>query len=195
MTGGGFWAYRHEEEGLGKANGLQPFPTKAVYATAQGIGAGVVYGIMHWAYYPDKFVFGHKNSVTSGPSRGFQYLQATMIRPAVAFSAVGVTFAAVESFMEEAKGSHSKDPWNSVWAGAAAGLVMGKFFTKRFDYAGMAALATGILMGAVEFNGPNLVTDPVTEQAKKFPATLPTQFEETSDLSGLKDKYPAYKQL
>lgn len=28
----GFWEYRHEQEQLGKANGVQPFSTKAYYA-------------------------------------------------------------------------------------------------------------------------------------------------------------------
>jgi hypothetical protein len=28
-----FWEYRQEQESLGKANGMQPFPTKALMAT------------------------------------------------------------------------------------------------------------------------------------------------------------------
>jgi hypothetical protein len=116
-----------------------------------------------------------------------------MLRPAVAFSAVGVTYAAVESFLEEMKGSHHKDPWNSAFAGAAAGLVLGGFFTRRFDIASMTAVGTGLVMGMVEVNGPNVICDPVTQAAKKFPASFSAKFEESEDLSDLKEKYPSYK--
>lgn len=34
----GFWEYRHEQEQLGQANGVQPFATKAYYA---GVSTGV----------------------------------------------------------------------------------------------------------------------------------------------------------
>lgn len=115
-----------------------------------------------------------------------------MLRPAVAFSLVGLTFAGVESFLEEVKGSHHKDPWNSTFAGAAAGMVMGGFFTRRFDIASMTALGVGMVMGMVEVNGPNLICDPVTQAAKKFPASFSAKFEESEELSDLKDKYPQY---
>jgi hypothetical protein len=36
MVGTGFWAYRAEQESLGKANGVQPFATKAFYAGVSG---------------------------------------------------------------------------------------------------------------------------------------------------------------
>jgi hypothetical protein len=160
---------------------------------AQGTAAGFMYGAFNWAYFPDKFAFAHKNTITAGPARGVQYLSHTMLRPAVAFTAVGVTFASVESFLEEVKGSHHKDPWNAAFAGAAAGLVMGGFFTRRFDIASMTALGTGLLMGMVEVNGSSFICDPVTQAAKNFPAVVPARFVETADLKDLKDKYPAYK--
>jgi hypothetical protein len=116
-----------------------------------------------------------------------------MLRPAVAFSAVGLTFAGVESFLEEVKGSHHKDPWNAAYAGAAAGLVMGGFFTRRVDLASMTALGVGLLMGMVEMNGSNMICDPVGQKAKKHPTTIAVKFEESPELSGLKDKYPRYK--
>jgi len=117
-----------------------------------------------------------------------------MLRPAVAFSAVGLTFAGVESFLEEIRGSHQKDPWNAAGAGMAAGIVLGGFVTRRFDVASMTGLGMSLLMGMVEMNGSNLICDPETEAAKKFPVTLPAKFEETPVLSDLKEKYPAYKQ-
>lgn len=116
-----------------------------------------------------------------------------MLRPTVAFTAVGLTYAGVESFLEEVRASHHKDPWNATFAGAAAGLVMGGFFTRRFDIASMTAVSVGLLMGMVEVNGPNVICDPETQAAKKFPASMPSKFEETEDLSDLKEKYPAYK--
>ena len=160
----------------------------------QGIGAGALYGTFNWAYYPDKFAFAHKGAVTAGPARGMQFVMSTMVRPAVAFSAVGLTFATVESFLEEMKDSHHKEPWNSVFAGAASGFVAGGFATRRFDIASMAALGTGLVMGMVEVNGPSIICDPVTEANKKFPKSIASKFEESGALSGLKEKYPAYSQ-
>jgi hypothetical protein len=116
-----------------------------------------------------------------------------MLKPAVAFSAVGLTFASVESLLEEIKGSHHKDPWNATFAGAASGMVMGGFFTRRFDLAFVTALGVGMVMGMVEMNGPNVVCDPVGQHAKKFPASFVAKFKESETLSDLKDKYPAYK--
>lgn len=158
-----------------------------------GVTAGLGYGAMHWAYYPDKLAFSHKNTVTSGPSRGMLWIRHTVLRPTVAFSVVGLTFAGVESFMEEVRGSHHKDPMNAAYAGAAAGLVLGGFMTRRFDIATMTGLGMGMMMGLLELNGSSLVCDPETEAAKKFPVSLPSQFKESPVLSELKDKYPAYK--
>ena len=98
----------------------------------------------------------------------------------------------LESFLEEVKGSHHKDPWNSTFAGAAAGMVLGGFFTRRFDVASMTALGVGIVMGMVEVNGPNVVCDPDAQGAKKFPSSFSSSFQESEDLSDLKEKYPAY---
>ena len=120
-------------------------------------------------------------------------MTTTMLRPAVAFSAIGLTYSGVESFLEEVKGSHHKDPWNATFAGAAAGLVMGGFFTRRIDIASMTALGVGLLMGMVEVNGSNMVCDPETDAARKIPASIAKTFEESEDLQGLKMKYPAYK--
>jgi hypothetical protein len=168
------------------------FPT-CVPAKVQGLVAGLAYGAFSMAYYPDKFAYSQKGTVTSGPSRGLKYIMHTTVRPAVAFSVVSITFASAESFLEEVKGSHHKDPWNSAFAGAAAGMVLGGFFARRFDVASMTALGTGLLMGMVEFNGPNIVTDPVSQAAKKFPEKVTTAFAESENLQDLKEKYPKFK--
>lgn len=159
----------------------------------QGVTAGLAYGAFHWAYYPDRFVFAQKGTVVAGPARGPSYIMRTVVRPCVAFSTVTLTYASVESLLEELKGSHHKDPWNSAFAGAAAGLVLGGFLARRFDVATCTALGTGLIMGAVDFNGPNMICDPVTQKARQFPAKINTTFEESEELKGLKDKYPAYK--
>lgn len=156
--------------------------------------AGLTYGTLYWAYYPDKFAFAHKNTVTIGPSRGRLWIQHTVIRPVVLFSSVCLTFAGVESFLEEMRGSHQKDPWNAAGAGMAAGALLGAFATRRFDIAFTTGLGMSLLMGAVEFNGSTILCDPVTEKAKKFPTTLPAKFEESTDLKELKETYPAYKE-
>lgn len=104
-----------------------------------------------------------------------------------------MTFAAVESFLEEVKGSHHKDPWNAACAGGAAGFVLGGLMRRRIDIASMTGLGCALLMGMVEFNGSNVVVDPVTENKRKFPTSVESKFSESSELSGLKEKYPAYK--
>jgi len=109
------------------------------------------------------------------------------------FSVVGLTFAGVESLMEELRGSHHKEPINSAYAGAAAGVVLGGFMTKRFDVATMTGLGMGMLMGLVELNGSNLISDPQGQAARKFPVSMHSQFQESTVLNELKDKYPAYK--
>jgi Tim17/Tim22/Tim23/Pmp24 family len=159
----------------------------------QGGTAGVAYGTLHMAYYPDKMAFSQKGTVMAGPARGLAYITKTTIRPAVAFSAVTVTYATVECLAEELRGSHHKDPWNSFLAGAAAGMVLGGFLARRFDVASLTALGTGLLMGMVDFNGPSVTCDPTTEQAKHFPCSVSTKFEESEELKGLKSKYPAFK--
>ena len=146
------------------------------------------------AYYPDKFVFAHKGAISGGPARSLRYIKHTVFRPAMICTAVTVTYAAAESFFSEIRGTSTKDPKNSAFAGAAAGMVLGGFVTRRFDIATTSAIGTGIIMGLVDFNGPNIFCDPETRQARSFPTKIPTVFEESKELHGLKEKYPAYKQ-
>ena len=115
-----------------------------------------------------------------------------MLGPAVYFSAIGVTFAAVESFLEEMTG-HPKDAKNTAAAGFAAGVVMGGWFTRRFDIAAMAGLGLSLVMTGVEINGPRMISDPDTELARNKPEKASIKFEESEELAGLKDKYPRYK--
>lgn len=145
------------------------------------------------AYYPDKMAFARKGAVATGPSRGLQYITKTTIRPVVIFGTTTVTYAFVESLFAELRGSHHKDPWNSAFGGAAAGMVLGGLLTKRFDVASMSALGTGLLMGMVDFNGPSAICDPVSQKAKHFPSKISMQFQESDELKELKDKYPKFK--
>ena len=145
------------------------------------------------AYYPDKFVFAQKGTITSGPARGLKYLQHVVFRPAMIFSAGTVTFAATESLLSEIRGTTTKDPWNSTLAGAAAGLVLGGFITRRFDIATTTAIGTSLMMGLIDYNGSNLISAPAGKEARSFPSKVSTVFEESEELQGLKEKYPAYK--
>ena len=122
-----------------------------------------------------------------------QYINYTVVRPAVALAVTNMIFATTEAMLEEFRGCHQKDPWNSVGAGAAAGAAIGGFFTKRFDLAFTTALGTGLLMGMLEFNGPSVVCDPVGEKARKQPASIPAKFQESEVLHGLKEIYPKYE--
>jgi len=189
-----FWSHRETQASLGKDNGLKPFTTKVFYAAAQGVTAGVAYGAFHMAYYPDKFAYAQKNTIVSGPNRGINYLKHIVFRPVMIFSAVTVTYAAVESLFSEMKGTTGKDPWNSAFAGAAAGMVLGGFVTRRFDIATTSAIGTGLIMGLIDFNGPNIMCDPEKRQARSFPSTIPSVFKESEALKDLKEKYPAFKQ-
>lgn len=189
-----FWARREAEASLGKDNGLKPFSTKVFYAAAQGVAAGTAFGAFQMAYYPDKFIFAQKGTISSGPARGVNYLKHVVFRPAMIFSAVTVTFAASESLLSEVRGTTTKDPWNSTFAGAAAGMVLGGFLTRRFDIATTTAIGTGLMMGLVDFNGSNMICDPEAKEARCFPTKVPTAFEESEELQGLKEKYPGYKQ-
>lgn len=146
------------------------------------------------AYFPDKFVFAQKGAITSGPARGVAYLQHVVFRPAMVFSAGTVTYAAAESFFSEVRGSTTKDPWNSTMAGAAAGMVLGGFLTRRFDIATTTAIGTGLMMGLMDFNGPSMICDTDTKESRSFPNKIPKVFIESEELKGLKEKYPAYKQ-
>ena len=160
---------------------------------AQGAAAGTAFGAFQMAYYPDKFVFAQKGTILKGPARGMAYLQHVVFRPAMIFSAGTVTFAAVESLLSEMRGTTTKDPWNSTFAGAAAGMVLGGFITRRFDIATTTAIGTSLMMGLIDFNGSNLISDPAGKEARSFPTTVSAVFEESEELQGLKDKYPAYK--
>lgn len=159
----------------------------------QGVGAGIAYGVFQWAYYPDKFAFAHKNTITVGPSRGFAYLNSTMFRPAVYFSAIGITYSTVEHLMTDIFSGGHRQPRDSAAAGFAAGIVMGGFLSRRFGTSIMTALGTSIVMGCLEMNGPTVMNDPVTENARNRPATVQTKYQESEDLAALKEKYPAYK--
>lgn len=189
-----FWSRREEQVSLGKDNGLKPFTTKVFYAAAQGATAGTAFGAFQMAYYPDRFAYAQKGAISSGPVRSLNYLKHVVFRPVMIFSAVTVTFAAAESFLSEIKGTTSKDPWNSAFAGAAAGMVLGGFVTRRFDIATPSAIGTGIMMGLIDFNGPNIFCDPVTQHARHLPTKVPTVFKESEELKNLKEKYPAFKQ-
>ncbi|OEU12282.1 hypothetical protein FRACYDRAFT_270572 [Fragilariopsis cylindrus CCMP1102] len=191
---GSFWSRREAQASLGKDNGLKPFTTKVFYAAAQGVTAGTAFGAFQMAYYPDRFAYAQKGTVLSGPVRSLNYIKHAVFRPAMIFSAVTVTYAAAESFLSEIKGTTSKDPWNSAFAGAAAGMVLGGFLTRRFDIATTSAIGTGLIMGLIDFNGPNIICDPDTKQARCFPAKVSTVFEESEELKNLKEKYPAFKQ-
>ena len=71
-------------------------------------------------------------------------------------------------------------------------MVLGGFFTRRFDIASMTAVGVGLVMGLVEVNGPNVLCNPVAQGTKKFPSSFSSKFAESEDLSDLKKKYPSY---
>lgn len=189
-----FWPRREAQASLGKDNGLKPFSTKVLYAAAQGVAAGTAFGAFQMAYYPDKFIFAQKGTISSGPARGLIYLKHVVFRPAMIFSSVTVTYAVTESLFSEVRGTNPKDAWDSTLAGAAAGMVLGGFLTRRFDIATTTSIGTGLMMGLLEFTGSSMICDPHGKEARCFPTKVPIAFKESEELQGLKNKYPAYKQ-
>lgn len=115
----------------------------------------------------------------------------SIFRPALWFAMVGATFSAVDCFAETSR--NTKDSWNAVYGGMAAGLVMGSV-TKRVDYMTVTSLAMGLVMGAIDYSGPHTTAKPM-EVKEKMHGVMPETHKESDDLASLKVKYPKYKNL
>jgi uncharacterized membrane protein YebE (DUF533 family) len=82
---------------------------------------------------------------------------------------------------------------NAATAGAVAGAIIGSM-SKRLDVMSATALALGMAMGMVDYNGSTTVSD--LEHAKvKWELSLPKKHVESTQVAALKDKYPEFKDL
>ena len=105
------------------------------------------------------------------------------------FAVVGSTFSAVDCLAETAR--NKKDSWNAVLGGMATGLVMGSF-TKRVDYMTVTALGMGLVMGALDYSGPDTTAKPM-EVKERMHGVMPQTHKESDELAQLKEKYPKFK--
>lgn len=94
--------------------------------------------------------------------------------------------------MESAR-NETKDPWNSLVAGAAGGAVIG-LTNGRPQIVAATALGMGLFMACLDLSGPKTVADE-KELEYKILGVLPKQHEESDALMALKDKFPKYKDL
>ena len=154
-----------------------------------GVAAGTFYGACTLAWYPDSLVSYRGREIVEFTSA--RTVARSLLRPAVWFAVVGATFSAVECMAQSAR--NKDDSWNATIGGMATGLVMGSIF-KRFDYMTCSALGMGLLMGVLDYSGPNTSAKP-QEAYEKLYGVMPKTFKESEDLEALKEKYPKYKDL
>jgi hypothetical protein len=112
-------------------------------------------------------------------------------QPAVWTGLVAAAYTFTECSMESAR--QSKDSWNAVYAGMVAGFLIGTT-TKRFDVATSTALGMGLLMGLADLTGPGINW----ERAHGIEPNLgvrPKKWQESEQLTELKEKYPKFKDL
>lgn len=141
------------------------------------------------AWYPDPIVTVRGRDVVEFTS--IRSAARSVGRPALWFALVGSTFSAVDCFAETAR--NKQDSWNAVLGGMAAGLVMGSI-TRRVDYMTVTSLAMGLVMGGLDYSGPDTTAKPM-EAVQKMHDVLPKTHVESNDLAALKQKYPQYKHL
>ena len=154
-----------------------------------GGAAGTFYGAAAMAWYPDPITSYRGRDIVEFTSA--RTVARSVLRPALWFAVVGATFSAVDCMAQSAR--NSNDSWNATIGGMAAGFVMGSV-TKRFDYMTASALGMGLLMGALDYSGPNTVNKP-EEVNEKMHGVMPKTHKESEELASLKEKYPKYKHL
>lgn len=154
-----------------------------------GAAAGTFFGAAALAWYPDPIVTVRGRDVVEFTS--LRTVGNSLMRPALWFALAGATFSAVDCFAETSR--NTRDSWNAVAGGMAAGLVMGSV-TKRIDYMTVCSLGMGLVMGALDYSGPNTTAKP-EEVKEKMHGVMPETHQESEDLANLKVKYPKYKNL
>jgi predicted lipid-binding transport protein (Tim44 family) len=151
--------------------------------------AGTFFGACALAWYPDYIVTYRGRDVVEFTS--VRTVATSLLRPAVWFAVVGATFSAADCMAQSAR--NKDDSWNAAIGGMAAGFVMGSIF-KRFDYMTSSALGMGLLMGVLDWTGPNTSSKP-EEAFEKMYGVMPETHQESNELAALKEKYPKYKDL
>jgi hypothetical protein len=113
-------------------------------------------------------------------------------RPAFFFGFTQFTYFATEYTLASLR--FKKDPLNAVAAGMFTGFTVGILSQKRIDIAFVAGLASAIVAGIFDFNGPTFRyggLNPIPPANRRRPVT----FEESDELKAMKELYPQYKNL
>jgi hypothetical protein len=148
-------------------------------------------GILSW--YPDPYRFDVKGTVVPFATN-LSYILRGLKAPVMWATVVCGTFSMTECLMEQVRDEGKESTYvNASVAGAVAGMVVGSM-SRRIDVTATTSLLTGILMGMVEYNGQQTVSNP--EHAdKKWNTLIPAAETESSTVQQLKEKYPEYKHL
>lgn len=161
-------------------------------AAGMGLGMGIMYNLIAVPWNPDPVEHFHKGVVKFRDN--WKFFRSGFSRPMAFFSCVAIAFSGVECLMESIRDPEGKAKhWNAAAGGFAAGMVMGST-QKRLDMALVAGGATGILMGALQFNGMKYTSDPY-QAAMKVGGKWPKQWQESKELKALKEKYPECSDL
>ena len=152
----------------------------------QGLGAGFLAGTAILSWYPDPFAFDAKGKQLP-QTLGFRYYINGLRSPVMWSTLICGVYTGVECVFENLRDEDKTSTWvNSVFAGAATGVVMGSI-TKRFDIMATTALGIGTLMGMIEYNGQTVVS---------MKPRLPSLAKDaTSPVDQLKERYPEYKDI
>lgn len=154
-----------------------------------GAGAGTLYGAIKASWNPDAALA----TARFGGGSTWRHALQVVTKPGLFCAGVAATYAGVECLSAGFRGDGKVSPKDSILAGMAAGFMMAST-TKRFDMMAASAIGTGIMMGCMEFNGPDIITDHEKYNTKIF-GSLPKTHVESEDLAALKDKYPKWKDL
>jgi len=161
-------------------------------AGGMGLGMGFFYNLVAVPWHPDPVDFFPKGVMKLRDN--WKFFRSGFVRPMAVFASVGIAFAGVECIMENARDPERKSKhWNAAAGGFASGMVIGST-TKRMDVALVAGGACGIVMGALQFNGMHYISDP-HQMAMKVGGKWPKQYNESKELSALKEKFPEFKDL
>ena len=94
----------------------------------------------------------------------------------------------------EAARNETKDAWNTLAAGMVGGAVVG-LTNGRPQVVAATAIATGIVMVALDLSGEKTVYDEKALDYHKRMGLLPEAHKESAALSALKSQFPQHKNL
>jgi hypothetical protein len=142
---------------------------------------------------PDPYRFDHKGVQVSFKTDLMHVLRLS--KTPVVFSMVTLaTFSLTECAVEQMRDERRESTYvSTAIAGAVTGAVMGSL-SKRIDVMSIGALLFGTFMGMVEYNGGHIQSN-AYHIANNLIPSIPPGEKESDEVKGLKEKYPAFKDL